>query len=121
MRRPIPIYLALCAIVPILCAQHGFGQCQYDVQFIVEEKSQNAYSIQLKSETPLTSIKIQLYDLFTGKVLEEKAIPSLTVVSQEVFQNVPPSKYAIIIRTDDCDKPKTLGGIKGISIGIQDL
>ena len=121
MRRPIPICLALCIIVLNLCVQHAFGQCASDVQYTIEEKSQNAYSIRLKSETTLTSVKIQLYDLFSGKVVDDKEIPSLTVVSQEVFRNVPPSKYTIIIRTDDCSKPKSLGGIKGISIGIQDL
>ena len=120
MSRPIPKYLTLCAVVSILCLEHTFAQCHYDVQYAIEKQSDNAYSVLLKSETTLTSIKVQLYDLFQGKVLEEREIPSLTIVSQEVFQNIPPSRYAIIIRTDDCDKPKTLGGIAGISIGIQD-
>lgn len=120
MRRPIPKYLALCVIAPILCLQEAFGQCHHDVQYAIEEKSENSYSILLKSETTLTSIKIQLYDLFQGKILEEKEIHSLTIASQEIFMNIPPSRYAIIIRTDNCDKPKTLGGIEGISIGIQD-
>lgn len=121
MRRPIPKCFALCAAVLILSIGPVFGQCEYDIQYTVEQKSQNAYSIFLKSESRLTSVTIQLYDLFSGKVLEEKQIAALTVSAHEVFSNVPPSKYAIIIRTDDCNKPKTLGGIKGISIGIKDL
>lgn len=120
MRRPIPKYLALCVIVWIVCIEHASGQCKFDVRYTIEEKADNSFSILLKSEIPLNSISVQLYDLFQGKVLEEKQIPSLTAVNQEVFTNVQPSKYAIIIQSESCDKPSTLGGIQGISIGIQD-
>jgi hypothetical protein len=120
MRRPIPKYLTLCVIVSILCLEHAFGQCQFEVKYSVEKKSESAFSIYLQSETALASVKIQLYDLFQGKVLEEKEIYSLTTVAQEIFKNISPSKYAIIITMDNCDKPKTLGGIDGINIGIQD-
>lgn len=120
MRRPIPKYLALFIIASFLSIGHALGQCEFKVQYSIEKKSESTYSIYLKSETTLASIKIQLYDLFQGKVLEEKEIYSLTTVGQEVFKNIAPSKYAIIIRMDNCDKPKTLGGKDGISIGIQD-
>ena len=86
---------------------------------MIEKQSERAYSVFLHSETTLTSIKIQLYDLLQGKILEEKQIDALTNMRKEVFKNIPPSRYSIIIRMDECDKPKTLGGINGISIGIQ--
>ena len=121
MRRPIPKYLALFIIASFLCIKNGFGQCQFEVQYSVEKKSGSTYSISLESKTTLTSVKVQLYDLFQGKVLDEKEIYILATGGQEVFRNIPPSKYTIIIRMDGCDKPKTLGGINGISIGIKDI
>lgn len=120
MRRPIPKYVALCVIVWTVCMGHAFGQCNYDVHYTIEEKSDSSFSILLKSEIPLNAVSVQLYDLFQGKVLQESRVSSLTSIIQEVFRNVPPSKYAIIIQTDNCDKAKTLGGIQGINIGIQD-
>jgi hypothetical protein len=63
-------------------------------------------------------MKIQLYDLYTGKVIQEKEITSLGSANQEVFQHVPPSTYSIIIRIEHCEKPTTLGGVNGIAIGI---
>lgn len=120
MRRPIPKYLTLCLIASLLSIDYALGQCDVDVQYSVQKKSENTYSIFLKSASTRSAdgIKVQLYDLFTGKIFQEKQIASLSTASQEIFQNVPPSRYSIIIRVEHCEKPTTLGGVYGISIGI---
>ncbi len=120
MRRPIPKYLALCLIASFLSIDYALGQCEVDVQYTIQKKSENGYSVLLKSASARTSdvMKVQLYDLFTGKIFQEKEISSLGTANQEIFQNVPPSRYSIIIRIEHCEKPTTLGGVYGITIGI---
>lgn len=120
MRIPIPKYLTLWLFASFLSIDNVLGQCDIDVQYAIQKKSDNAYSISLKSTSTRTAdvIKVQLYDLITGKIFQQKEIASISVTSQEVFQNVPPSRYSIIIRFEHCEKPTTLGGIYGISIGI---
>ena len=120
MRRPIPKYLALCLIASFFSVDHALGQCDVDVQYSVQKTSGTSYSIFLKSASARTAdvMKVQLYDLLTGKVFQEKEISSLGSANQEIFQNVPPSRYSIIIRIEHCDKPKALGGVNGITIGI---
>ena len=120
MTIPIPKYVALAIIASFFFVEHGLSQCQPQLNYTVEKKSDGSYSVYLKPESTLTSLKIQIYDLLQGKVLEERNISQLEVADQEIFKNVPPSKYAILITVANCDKPKTLGGISGINIGIQD-
>lgn len=120
MRPPIPKYLFACIIVSLLSFEHTFAQCPAEIQYSLEKNQDNSFSIYLKAQATTPLLKIQLYDLFTGKVLAEKEINSLTTASREVFTNVPPSRYSIIIRAEHCEKPTTLGGIYGISIGIPD-
>ncbi len=120
MRIPIPKYLALWLIASFLAIDIASAQCNPEVDYSVQKKSENSYSIYLKSPSASTTgvLKVRLYDLFTGKISQEKEIHSLGLSSQEVFQNVPPSKYSIIITLEHCEKPTTLGGINGINVGI---
>lgn len=118
--RPVPTYILACILLSFLCIEHAVAQCPPEVHYSLQKTSENTYSIFLKAETTTVAIKIQLYDLLKGKLLEEKEINSLGTINQQVFRNIPPSRYAIILRTQNCDKPKTLGGINGIGIGIPD-
>jgi hypothetical protein len=95
------------------------AQCQLEVQYSVQ-KNGNSYSLFLDSQTPTGSVKVQLYDLYQGKIIAEREISSLTIDPREVFRDIAPSKYALFVSAEGCDQPKTLGGLNGISIGIQD-
>lgn len=114
MRLINPILLLLVGL-----AINAFGQdiCTAKIDFAVNEVSKSQFEISLKSSENLSNARVQLYDLYTGKVVKEKNVQSGLTQREVVFTSVKPSRYTIIIKHDGCTKQKTLGGIEGIKIG----
>lgn len=117
MKVPIPGFRLTAVIALILCSKLSFGQCDARIDYSQRQKSKTDYSVYLKSDQVVSGLKVQLYDLIQGKVVQEKILASLTSGSQEVFTKVTPSTYTIFVTIDMCKKSKSLGGITGIKIG----
>lgn len=65
----------------------------------------------IKSQEGSRDIKIQLYDLNTGKVVEEKKV-NVNGQFKAVFSDVKSSLYMFYIWLPGCSKPVTFSGDK---------
>jgi len=103
----------------VVSASHANGQdiCNANLDFAIKEVSKSYFEVSLQSSQAITNAKVQLYDLYTGKVVQEKLIPNGLAQQQVVFTKVRPSHYTILVKYDGCSKVKSIGGIEGIKIG----
>jgi hypothetical protein len=78
--------------------------------------SGGGYSVYLSADNQIGPVTFKLYDLITGKVVNEKKLSGLSSAKQEVFTRVNASLYSIIVEIEGCKKNKSLGGNTGIDI-----
>lgn len=103
----------------VVNASVAFGQdlCQSNVDFSIKEVTKGNFEIMLQSSSTLSKAQVKLYDLYTGKVVQERSLADGRLSGQSIFKNVKPSRYTILIKFDGCDKGISLGGIEGIKVG----
>ena len=92
-----------------------YGQCDVKIEYSHEKKSALNFSVYLQSEINLKNVKVQLYDLYEGKIIKEGTI-NLTELRNEVFKDVKPSLYYIYVTFEGCHR-KGLGGMSGFKLG----
>jgi hypothetical protein len=114
MRVTVPILLLLVGFATSAYAQ---DICASKIDVSVNEVSKSQFDIALKSSESIANAKVQLYDLYQGKVIQEKTVQIGFGESEVVFTKVKPSRYTIVVKYDGCEKGKTLGGIGGITVG----
>lgn len=109
--------ILLVVSVFLVASLTAFAQdpCRPSIQHAVKKLAENNFSIALQSETQQNGVTLQLVDLFTDKVVQEKKA-SLGRSEQTVFANVKPSVYAVVVKAEGC-KIRTLGGMYGIKVG----
>ena len=94
-------------------------QCDLEFEHSVEAKDnspEGAIYVALKGDPSIYTFK--LYDLYQGKVIEEKVLSNLSKGSKTLlFDNVPASTYTIYVSRNGCDNHITLGGSLGIIVG----
>src|SRR5687768_6410335 len=95
------------------------AQCDSKIEYSHKKRPDSGHALYLHSALPLNAVKVQLYDLYQGKVVEERVISALSSAETEAFKNIKPSVYTIYISINGCNKPITLGGINGIKIGVR--
>lgn len=87
------------------------AQCTTKIEYRVDAKTKGLSMISIKSlETP-SDIKIQLYDLNVGKVIDEKEM-NLNGNFALTFTDVKPSFYLFYIWLPGCAKPTVVSGEK---------
>ena len=90
------------------------AQCNELFEYATSKSTDNQYVISVKCNVS-TNATVQLYDLNTGKIVKEKKV-ILTTSLQTLFTNVLPSTYSLLLKTEGCNKTKSLGGITGIDL-----
>ncbi len=81
------------------------------MEYKVESNSNGSSNLSVQSMDGPKNVKIQLYDLNTGKVTNEKAV-SINSALKTIFTNVKSSVYLLYIWLPDCTKPLVVGGDK---------
>lgn len=109
--------LLLVLFVGIVCPAFSQDKCKAEIEYSVKEITPSNFSIALQSSESLGNVHVQLFDLYTGKVIQEKDIAGGVSLKREVFTGVKASLYIIYIKYDGCDRKRSLGGIQGIKIG----
>lgn len=96
----------------------GFsGPCDFEIFHKVTQAQNGDFQISLEARGDGGFFKIQLYDLYTGQVVEEKQLALSTNNEKVIFESVKPSRYTIYVSSASCPKRKSLGGIEGIKVG----
>lgn len=109
--------LLLIIFMGIACPALCQDQCKTEIEYSVREVTPSNFSIALQSSQSIKNVHVQLFDLYEGKVVQEKNIGDGMLMKREVFTGVKASLYIIYIRYDGCSKARSLGGIEGIKIG----
>lgn len=109
---PMLLFLAAGAIP-------AFSQdlCKTKVDFAVKEVSKGSFEISLKSSSSISQAQLKLYDLYSGKVVQEKTVNG-SLIGQTVFRNVSPSHYTVLLKVEGCAKSISVGGLEGIKVGV---
>lgn len=113
MKAHFTILLLACCFLT-LSAQE---KCKTPVEFSVKESPNNAFSISLQSQQPISGSEVSLVDAYSGELKEKKKINSSLTTKQEVFKNVRPSRYILYIKQEGCERAYSIGGIDGIEVG----
>jgi hypothetical protein len=109
--------LLLIIFMGIACPAFSQDPCKTEIEYSVRELTPSNFSIALQSSQSIKNVHVQLFDLYQGKVVQEKTIGDVTFSKREVFTGVKASLYIIYIKYDGCSKARSLGGIEGIKIG----
>ena len=88
-----------------------YAQCSLKVDYKIESKLESSSVINMKSLERPMDVKIQLYDLNLGKVVNEKEI-NINNTYKVIFSDVTSSLYIFYIWIPACSKPLTVGGDK---------
>ena len=110
--------LAFCVLLFFQCfiSIDGFSQCNSKIDFKVESKGKGLEQIAIKSLDGAKDLKIQLYDLNLGKVVDETKMATNNTF-QVAFKNMKPSLYMLYVWLPGCTKPQVIdGGKQGILI-----
>jgi hypothetical protein len=100
--------LLFCSLFTLI-VDNAFSQCTTKIDFRVEPDEKGSNSISIKSLDGPRSMKIQLYDLNEGKVVDEKE----TVFNDSytlTFKNVRSSFYMFYLWLPNCKKPSVFSG-----------
>ncbi|RAV99576.1 hypothetical protein [Pseudochryseolinea flava] len=89
--------------------------CKTKVDFEVKEISKGSFEISLKSSRSISQAQVKLYDLYSGKVIQEKTV--VLSSNPSLFRNVKSSRYTVLITFEGCSKGISVGGIEGIKVG----
>ena len=91
-----------------LLPEKSVAQCDLKFEYKVEEDK-----LLLKSDTSLSTLVIELYDLRRQLVIRKSDISSSSNNWSTIFDNIGSSTYVIVIKYGNCEK--ILGGL-GINI-----
>jgi hypothetical protein len=109
--------LLFCALLAFFAAVSSpvFSQCDAKISYQIKAKSQGLSEVIMKRDDNSQSVKIQLYDLNSGSVVDEvqKFVGNEYVT---VFDNVKPSIYAFYVWSPGCKKPTVISEKGGVSI-----
>jgi hypothetical protein len=94
------------------------GPCDTDIVQRVSQNTAGAYQLSLEARNGGGLYKAQLYNLYSGEIVETKQIQLVENSETVVFERIKPSLYTIYISSEACPKRKSVGGINGIRIGI---
>jgi hypothetical protein len=111
--------LSLIAVAVIFFSTESIGQCNPSFDYSIESKTGSEYSLLLKKGDYSTArYTIQLYDLYQGKVIQEKSAPFSGDEKKVVFDKIKPSLYILYIKAEACKEVIVVGKKEGIKIGI---
>ena len=86
------------------------------MDYKVESKSSGSKDIRVKSLEESKDVRIQLYDLNSGTVTDQKEV-SINNSLKTIFTNVKSSVYLLYVWLPGCQKPIVIdGGKQGILI-----
>lgn len=103
----------LCTILffQYLFISNSYAQCSLKTDYKIESKSNGSSILKMKSLEGSRQVKIQLYDLNVGKVVNEKNMV-VNNIYQTIFTEVKPSLYVFYVWLTGCNKPIVIGGEK---------
>jgi hypothetical protein len=103
-------------IVQVLFITNSQAQCSLKVDYKIEPNPTGSSDVRIHSLEGTKNVKIQLYDLNSGQVIDQKE-SNLTGSFKTIFTNVKTSIYLLYIWLPGCNKPVVVGGDKqGIRI-----
>jgi hypothetical protein len=85
--------------------------CSVKVDYLIESRSNGSKAINLKSAEIPKAVKVQLYDLNIGKVVNEREV-TIGTSFKSIFVDVKSSLYIVYIWLPGCTKPVVIGGEK---------
>jgi len=103
--------LTFCALLVFqsLISIDSFSQCTAKLDYQVKSDGKGTSSINIKSLEGSSLMKIQLYDMNLGKVVDEKEI-RISTSFNIAFKDVKTSRYMFYIWLPGCKRPSAFSG-----------
>lgn len=105
--------LAFCVLLFFQCSFSidAFSQCDSKIEYKTDSKVKGVGELSLKSLDGSKDVRIQLYDLNSGKVVNEVKV-KVDSQYKVAFKNIQPSVYMLYVWALGCNKPTVIGGGK---------
>jgi hypothetical protein len=110
-------FVTIVLVAGMTIVSYAQNQCTLKIDHSVIDNGPKGYSIALESKVPLANVHVQLVDLYTGKVTEEKDVVGGISNKQVIFNQVKTSLYVVYVKYDGCEKARSVGEIQGIKVG----
>jgi hypothetical protein len=103
--------LAFCILLFLqLLFVDAYSQCEAKIEYKILPRSKGLSDLTVKSIGNSKDLRIQLYDLNTGKIVDEQRTNATSNLNKPLFVNVKSSVYMFYIWVAGCNKPITFSG-----------